>query len=516
MRIDEIPSGVDLAADCELSDAGSDLIELRFRLRDVAVALEWRVVGKNLVANIIEINHFGFVVVDFRENKLDGEPLELGFARKRLSGDQLFDTVHHSVREPNCRLDHLSHSRDRDQCKCISWHGFETSNTTGRASQRDIIHVEIVEMSTKSSYWIARKLPCMGDFTGDGDNATGNHTDPLRVGIVGGGFIGTTVGTGFRDHDAAHVVALVDIDETTLQKAGAKLGVDPSSQYTDYETMLAAEASTVEAVLIGTPHTLHYEQILAAFDRGLHVLCDKPLTTDIDQARDLVERDQRREKVLMVGYQRHLDPTFIRARQLWDAEDREPRWITADVCQNWIEPFENTWRQNPALSGGGYLYDTGSHLLDCILWTTQLTPEAVSATMEFVDDDQRVDGSASVTVRFTNGATASFSLSGETPCMREHIRMWGRQGAVVLDTQDWEPSKYIEIDDENGEYRPRIRRTTRRTKADAFIEAINTDTEPAATALDGLRVTAVTEAAYESARNDGLFVKVDPEDVALK
>ncbi|ELZ28464.1 oxidoreductase domain-containing protein [Halogeometricum pallidum JCM 14848] len=336
---------------------------------------------------------------------------------------------------------------------------------------------------------------------------------PLRIAVVGGGYIGTTVGEGFVEHEDASVVALVDIDESVLAEAGEELQVDSDSRYTDYETMLDAES--LDAVLIGTPHTLHYDQILAAFDRDLHVLCDKPLTTDLDQARDLVERDEEREKVLMVGYQRHLYEAFIQAREVWNEEDREPRWITAEVSQDWVDRFEGAWRQNPALSGGGYLYDTGSHLLDGVLWSTRLTPEAVSANMHFLDDDEQVDGRANVTIRFTNGATATFSLSGETPCMREHIRMWDEQGAVALDSKDWEPSEYVEIDEESGEHRPRLLRSEQQTKAEAFLEAIRTDEEPVATALDGLRVTAVTEAAYESARNDGSFVAVDPDDVAL-
>jgi len=301
------------------------------------------------------------------------------------------------------------------------------------------------------------------------------HSDPLRIGIVGGGFIRTTVGVGFRDHEAARIAALVDIDEPTLDAAGAKLGVDP-------------------------------------------------------EARELVALNDDREPVLMVGYQRHLDPAFIRAREVWASADREPRWITATVGQQWVDRFRGTWRQNPDLSGGGYLYDTGSHLLDCILWSTRLTPDAVSATMHFIDEEGaeprsadsraaaprgRVDGSASVTVRFTNGALVTVSLSGEIPCMREQIWMWDEQGAVGLSAYNWEPSEYVEVDADNGEYWPRIRRRTRRTKADAFSEAIRTGEEPVATALDGLRVTAVTEAAYESARNEGAFVGVDAEDVAL-
>lgn len=337
-------------------------------------------------------------------------------------------------------------------------------------------------------------------------------SEPLRVGVVGGGYIGTTVGKTFVECEDARVVALTDIDESTLESAGTELGVGVDSRYAEYESMLDAEA--LDAVLIGTPHTLHYDQILAAFERDLHVLCDKPLTTDRDEARELVSLDRERDEVLMIGYQRHLYQAFIRAREVWAEDDREPRWITAEVCQDWVDRFEDTWRQNPELSGGGYLYDTGSHLLDCVLWSTGLTPEAVSANMAFLDDQERIDSRANVTVRFTNGATASFSLSGETPCMREHIRMWDEQGAIVLDSQDWAPSEYTEIDDESGEHRPRLSQRDRQSKAEAFVEAVRTGEKPAATPRDGLRVTAVTEAAYRSARDDGSFVAVDPADVA--
>ncbi|MFC4358496.1 Gfo/Idh/MocA family protein [Halobium salinum] len=357
----------------------------------------------------------------------------------------------------------------------------------------------------------------MSDTAVDGDGTTSADTElrPTRVGVVGAGYIGTVVGGEFAEHEDARVVAVVDIDEDALTEAAEELEVDADGRYTDYETMLDAEADGLDAVLIGTPHTLHYEQILAAMEHDLHVLCDKPLTTDLDDARDLVARDAEREEVLMVGYQRHLFQAFVEARDLWAEEGREPKWITAEVCQDWVDRFEGAWRQNADLSGGGYLYDTGSHLLDCVLWSTGLTPEAVSASMDFVDDERRVDGRANVTVRFTNGGTASFSLSGETPCMREHVRMWDEQGAVTMDSKDWEPSEYVEIDETSGEHRPYLDRRNQQSKVDAFLESVRTGTEPVATALDGLRVTAVTEAAYESARGDGSFVAVDPDDVAL-
>lgn len=335
----------------------------------------------------------------------------------------------------------------------------------------------------------------------------------VRIGVAGGGYIGRTVGGQLRDDGNACVGALVDIDDETLGSAGEELGVPTESRYRSYGAMLDEEV--LDAVLIGTPHTLHYEQILAAMDRGLHVLCDKPLTTDLDEARDLVARDRAREEVLMVGYQRHLYPAFAEARERWLAAGRTPDWITAEISQDWVDRFEGTWRMDPDLSGGGYLYDTGSHLLDSILWSTGLTPTAVSGEMAFVDDDRRVDGRAHVTIRFEEGTTASVTCSGETPCMREHIHLWDEEGATYLNSKDWEANELLEIDADSGEHRPRLDGERLPNKAEAFVAAVRDGETPPATALDGLRVTAVTEAAYESARSDGSFVDIDPADVAL-
>ncbi len=335
----------------------------------------------------------------------------------------------------------------------------------------------------------------------------------LRVGVVGGGFIGTTVGGEFNDLQDATVVALADVSDEAREEAGEQLAVSPAKQYKSYESMLDGES--LDAILIGTPHTLHYEQVTAALDRGLHVLCDKPLTTDLDRARDLRDRARNGDEVLMVGYQRHLNPAFIDARERWADSDLTPEWISAEVSQDWIDRFEETWRRNPELSGGGYLYDTGSHLLDAILWTTGLTPTAVSARMTYVDDEQRVDNWADLTIEFEEGARASVTTYGETPAVREHIHIWDEEGAIYLTGREWEPRQLAEVDVESTDHVPFIDPRDRQSKAAAFVEAIREGTQPAATAQDGLRVTAVTEAAYESAARDGAWVDLDPKDTVI-
>jgi len=325
-----------------------------------------------------------------------------------------------------------------------------------------------------------------------------SNSDKLRVGVVGGGYIGTTVGRLFEQDPRSTVTALADIDPETRRTAGESLYVGEGSQYDDYAEMLDAER--LDAVLVGTPHTLHYEQITAAMDRGLHVFCDKPLATDLADARELAERAESSDRVLMVGYQRHLNAAFIAARERWQG-DLEPQFVSAEITQDWISRFEDTWRTDPDLSGGGNLYDTGSHLVDGVLWTTGLVPEAVSAEMVFADPESRVDQRAILTVEFRNGAHGTIAVHSDAPCVREHVHVWDSEGAVYLEGRQWEEREISRVESDSTTVIPYLDRDRQRNKAEAFIDCIETGETPPATARDALAVTALTEAAYESARS---------------
>ncbi|WP_276302439.1 Gfo/Idh/MocA family protein [Halorussus lipolyticus] len=340
-----------------------------------------------------------------------------------------------------------------------------------------------------------------------------SQVEKLRVGVIGGGYIGTTVGRLFNQDPRSTVTALADLDAETRQTGGETLYVGDGSQYEDYLEMLDAEA--LDAVLVGTPHTLHYEMVTAALDRNLHVFCDKPLTTDLDHARELADRAESSEQVLMVGYQRHLNPAFETARERWQGDtesagDLSPDYLSAEITQDWIDRFEGKWRTDPDLSGGGNLYDTGSHLIDAVLWTTGLTPSAVSAEMVFADDENRVDERAVLTVEFENGAHGTISVHSDAPCVREHIHVWDDEGAVYLEGRQWEERELETIEADSTTVLPYIDRSKQKNKAEAFIDCIETGEEPPATARDALGVTALTEAAYEAARS-GEKVEVNIE-----
>ncbi|WP_458210385.1 Gfo/Idh/MocA family protein [Haladaptatus sp. NG-SE-30] len=322
----------------------------------------------------------------------------------------------------------------------------------------------------------------------------------LRVGIIGTGGLGTHIGTQFRHTPNATLIALADISEEGRNRAGETLDVSEQSRYATPEAMLKGER--LDAVAIVTPHALHFEHVIAALDHDLHVLCEKPLVVDLDQARDLVHRDAERDEVLMVGYQRHFDPAFVRARERIRETD-DPTFIGAEITEEWLQPNLGTWRVDPSLSGGGFLYDTGNHLIDVVLWTTGLTPTTVDADMDF--HTERTDIRANLTVDFENGATAHVSMHGDVPRVRERLAVWDDDGGVLVEGREWRDRSLRLIHGDGGEYSPSIKAFDSYyerppTKAEAFVAAVEGDAPVPATVRDALRATAVTEAAYESAQ----------------
>ena len=322
----------------------------------------------------------------------------------------------------------------------------------------------------------------------------------ITTGIIGMGGIGVHLAREVVENPATTIAAVVDVNEANLAQASDSFGVDEAACYTDEAAMYAER--DLDAVIIATPPAFHYDQIHEAFDRDLDVLCEKPLVVDLDEARDVAERTADGSNVLMVGYQRHLNPGFVAARERWGAGDLEPTFVTGSLTQDWTDHFERgtNWRVDPDIGGGGHLFSVGTHVVESVLWMTGLTPTTVSAEMEFYDDDQRIDTQASLNVRFDNGAIASLSDSAVAPATREHIRCWDDEGAVYLDGENWGRRTLTLLDAEGEATEPDLAYDDAPTKVDAFVESIETGAAPPATAEDALRVTALLEAAYESGR----------------
>ena len=324
----------------------------------------------------------------------------------------------------------------------------------------------------------------------------------IAVGVVGVGSLGIRLARQFHELDGAELEALSDVNEDALAAAGRELSVPSESQYTDFGTML--DEAPLDAVGIATPNGLHYEQTTAALDRDLHVLCEKPLATTVEDAHAIKERAEASDRTVMVGYQRHLNPAYDVARERWALGDREPRFITGEITHDWQSYYEtmDDWRMDPDLSGGGHLINVGTHVIDAILWTTGLTPTHVNAYVDFHDEDQIFDKQSSIIVEFENGAVANVSDTGMVARTREHVHVWDEEGAVYLEGREWDERYARTIDAEGTEHEPYNGYERWLAKGRAFLEAIETGEAPPATVADGLRAMVITEAAYRSGRRN--------------
>lgn len=323
--------------------------------------------------------------------------------------------------------------------------------------------------------------------------------DHYHVGIIGLGSLGLDLARQFDTIEETTVRAIADIDPEIRSTVGEDLSVPERHRYADHLEML--ESARLDIVGIATPHTIHHQQVMDALDKDLHVLCEKPLCTEVGNAKEIRDLVDRSGAELMIGYQRHLSPAFIRVRDRLDEWVGEPTFITAEITQNWLHYVQGTWRCDPELSGGGQLFDTGNHLLDALLWITRLKPTEVSARMVFEDEEQRIDTQAILNVTFETGTVASISVSGDVPRMTERIRIWGENGAVTLESREWSDHELSRIRPNGDLEKPLLRHEEAPTKAEKFLEVIKTEGKASpATAQDGYAVTALTAAAYQSAR----------------
>ena len=254
-------------------------------------------------------------------------------------------------------------------------------------------------------------------------------TETIRIGLIGVGGISHVHIRGLLESPDAGIVGLADTDSARLTAAFEKVPeLDGVAAYDDYGKMI--EAGGLDAVVISTPHTLHYGQIMDSLDAGLHVLTEKPMVCSTTRAKSVIKRAEETGKVVMIAYQRHFQPEyrFIK-RMVEEGSLGEITFVSALQCQQWKAISSGTWRQDPALSGGGQLNDSGSHLLDIILWTSGLSAKSVHA---YIDNcGTGVDINSAGSILFTNGAQGTISVVGDAPCWYEDFTIWGTRGVVL-------------------------------------------------------------------------------------
>jgi predicted dehydrogenase len=276
----------------------------------------------------------------------------------------------------------------------------------------------------------------------------------IRLGMVGGGqgaFIGAVHRIAARLDDQYELVAGALSSEPERAKAsGLELGLREDRAYGSFEEMARREARLkdgVEAVAIVTPNHMHFPVAKAFLQRGVHVICDKPLTANLREARKLAELAERSGKVFALT---HNYTGYPMVRQARDMVRRgllgEIRLVHAEYVQDWLTTrLETTgqkqaeWRTDPARSGaGGAIGDIGTHAYNLACFVSGLDAESLAADLTIFVPGRRLDDNAHVMLRYGNGARGMIWASQVAPGNENalRLRVFGTKGGLEWRQED--------------------------------------------------------------------------------
>ncbi|MGD9912624.1 MAG: Gfo/Idh/MocA family protein [Rhizobiaceae bacterium] len=239
---------------------------------------------------------------------------------------------------------------------------------------------------------------------------------PIRYGMVGGGqgaFIGAVHRIAARlDGEFQLVAGALSSDPARAKASAADLGLDPERSYGSFADMAKAEARRadgIEAVAIVTPNHMHYPAAKAFLDVGIPVICDKPLTSTLADARKLCALVEKSGQLFVLTHNYTGYPMVRQAREMvQQGLLGELRVVQAEYPQDWLtNDIESSgqkqaaWRTDPKQSGaGGSTGDIGTHAYNLLRFVTQLEVDQLAADLDHFVPGRRLDDNAHIMLRF--------------------------------------------------------------------------------------------------------------------
>ncbi len=257
----------------------------------------------------------------------------------------------------------------------------------------------------------------------EGQEALGK-TARLRYGMVGGGrdaFIGDVHRKAIAmDGKAKLVAGCFSQSYKNTRETGESLGLDPDRLYKTFEDMLFAEGKRedkIDFVVIATPNSTHYAIARLAMENGIHVVCEKPLTTNSPDAADLARLVKSKNILFCVAYAYTGYPIVKHMRgMVRNGELGDIRFVSAEYPQDWLATLlektgqkQAAWRTDPNLAGASNCVgDIGSHIENMVSYITGLRIRSLLARLDHFGEGRPLDDNASILLNFEGGAKGMY------------------------------------------------------------------------------------------------------------
>lgn len=304
-------------------------------------------------------------------------------------------------------------------------------------------------------------------------------------------------------------IAGVFDDDASL---GKKFADDFGTQY--YRDISSLLDRGLDAVVVTSENSKHYEHIIQALDRGLHILCEKPMTIRVEEAEDVVRRVEKKRVKFQMCYVMRYHTTSLLVKEL--VERKEIGKLVAMVGTNKLNrslPLRRGWFTDPALSGGGAVMDHTVHLADLMRWyASDEVEEVYTEVGRNVNGALRVEDNFFTTVQFRSGVVGHIDGSWT---YASGIYTWGD---VTMELIGTEGVAFLDAFRQNvyfiGDREPQAKLSYVYYGCDAdfamvedFKRCVEMDLEPRAGVRDGLEGVKITLASYESVQK-GAPVKI--------
>jgi predicted dehydrogenase len=306
--------------------------------------------------------------------------------------------------------------------------------------------------------------------------------------------------------DTTKIVALCEPNPAAYVMAAQlfkEAGQRPPPNQPDLEKLLSDRDGEIDAAFIITPHAYHHAQASMCMEAGVDVLLEKPMVMNADEARSLIRTRDHTGRLLTVAFQSSLSPYLNRAiAMMRSGQAGSLVSIHASVWQNWKSLTANTWRQEMVLSGGGFLFDTGAHLLNSVVRLADEDFDEVAAWMDM--RGAPVDIITAAIGRLKSGIMVTLGACGDTvTTCAANVKAFCTQ--AIFETDVW--GAWLRIQREGSSRFTTVKLPPSNGVWEQFL-AVRAGTIPNPSPPElGLRLALLWDAIQESARHGGKPVK---------
>ena len=282
-------------------------------------------------------------------------------------------------------------------------------------------------------------------------------------------------------------------------------GLAPPPNQPDLDRLLADHGAELDAAFIVTPHVLHFEQAKACLEAGLDVLLEKPMVMNAAEALALIEARDQTGKLLVVSFNGSMSPQIRKGVELLRSGSLgEVLTVSATVWQDWKAGTTGLWRQVPEVAGGGFLFDTGAHMLNTV---TDLLGEDFAEVAAWLDNrGTAVDILGSVMARTVSGVLVTMNGCGDAiRSCHSDVRIFCSEAIVRTDV--W--GRFLELQKEGEDVLTPVDTEPSLGQWDQFLKVRSGKLENPCPPEVGLRMARLWDAIQASAGGGGVPVRVE-------